>query len=271
MISRGNRSLKQALETMPLIRPLLERLYERRFSGNAVGRFRGLFDNFEQANLSAPKTKPVGFNCPEYTQEFKDRLTRIFPYDYPVLFWLKGVLAEGCRVFDLGGHIGFQYYVYSKYLAYPAGMSWMVCDLPEITRAGEDLARAEQRSGISFTNRLEDACGSDVLIAAGSLQYIESPSFSVLLSGLDRKPVHLLLNKLPLYHGRTFVTLQNGGAAFHPQYVFNRDDFIKSLSDLGYELIDSWDVEARSGRIPFHPERSFPYHSGLYMRLAPGR
>jgi putative methyltransferase (TIGR04325 family) len=260
--------MRQTLETMPLIRPLLERVYERHFSGNALGRFRGVFDNFEQANLSAPKTKPLGFNCPEYTREFGDRLTRIFSFDYPVLFWLKGILAEGCRVFDLGGHVGLQYYAYSKYLDYPAGMSWMVCDLPEITRAGEDLARTKQRSGILFTNRIEDASGSDVLIAAGSLQYIQRPTLSVILSGLERKPRHLLLNKLPLYEGDQFVTLQNGGAAFHPQYVFNRSEFIRSLTVLGYSLVDTWTVETHSGHIPFHPESSFRYHSGLYLRYS---
>ena len=61
-----------------------------------------------------PLIKPLGFNCPEYTREFGDRLTRIFSFDYPVLFWLKGILAEGCRVFDLGGHVGLQYYAFSK-------------------------------------------------------------------------------------------------------------------------------------------------------------
>jgi len=49
-------------------------------------------------------------------------------------------------------------------------------------------------------------------------------------------------------------------------YVFNRREFIDSVCVVGYELIDSWAVPSHSGRIPFHPEASFPAHSGLYFR-----
>jgi putative methyltransferase (TIGR04325 family) len=249
-----------------ILRPLLMPLYERRFR-NCTGSFRGVYSNFAEANLSAPKSKPLGFNCPEYAQEFTDRRTKIFSFDYPMLFWLSCVMSKGCKIFDLGGHTGTHFYSYANYLTYPPGLSWVVCDLPEITRAGEELARKENQAAISFTNRIMDASGSDILIAAGSLQYIESPLVSVMLSKLERKPAHLLINKLPLYSGEQFVTLQNGGAAFHPQYVFNREAFIQSLVSLGYRVKDMWSVETHSGRIPFHPERSFNCHSGLYLNL----
>lgn len=259
--------IKRALETTPILRSLGEHLYERRFSGDCFGSFRGVFENFAEARLSAPKTKSVGFNSSACAQQFKDRRSRIFSFDYPVLFWLGNLLREGVTVFDVGGHVGIQFYAYSRYLKYPAGLKWVVCDLPEITNEGRALAEVEHQPALSFTNRLQEADGADILIAAGALQYIESPSLSELLSELQQKPRHLLINKLPLYDGEQFVTLQNGGAAFHPQYVYNRQEFIDSLTALGYGLVDCWNVETHSGYIPFHPEKSFPYHSGLYFAL----
>jgi putative methyltransferase (TIGR04325 family) len=262
-------TLRRLLMGTAIFRPLLMPLYERRFSRNCTGCFRGVYKSFAEANLAAPKNKPLGFNCPEYAQEFKDRLTKVFSFDYPMLFWLSGLMAKGCRIFDLGGHAGTHFYAYAKYLTYPPGLVWVVCDVPEITQAGEELARKNNQPAISFTNRIQDASGSDIFIAAGSLQYIESPPLPVMLSKLERKPLHLLINKLPLYHGEQFVTLQNGGVAFHPQYVFNREVFIQSLISLGYRVKDMWSVETHSGHIPFHPERSFQYHSGLYLTLGP--
>ena len=250
-----------------LLRRLLEPLYKWRFARGWQGSCFGVFADFAAANGAAPGNKPLGFDCPEYAAEFQDRLARVFSYDYPILFWLAPLLRENIQIFDLGGHVGMHFYVYSKYLSFPRRLGWTVCDLPEITRRGEDLARQRGASGLSFTNRLEAAESCDILIAAGSLQYIESPSLSVLLSGLTSKPRHLILNKVPLYDGKQFVTLQNGGAAFHPQYIFNRREFVDSLAAIGYQVKDTWNVEARPGRIPLHPERSFPYHSGLYLVL----
>jgi len=260
-------SYKAVIENTPGLRVVAKRIYERRFAGNALGSFRGVFRTFEEARLSAPKTKSIGFNSIECARQFENRRSRIFSYDYPAIFWLRSLLQEGSRLFDLGGHIGLQFYSYAAYLDYPDGLQWMVCDLPEITKEGEALARKQNCHGLSFTNRMEDVDGAEILIAAGCIQYIESPALSSLLAGAKRKPRHLLLNKLPLYDGKPFVTLQNGGPAFHPQYVFNREQFIGSLTAIGYRLVDRWDVDTHSGIIPFYPEHSFPCHSGLYLTL----
>lgn len=262
-----SRSLTASLDSFLLFRPFLERIYERRFASNCTGCFRGVFDTFAEANRSAPLTKSLGFNSSECAREFQDRLTRVFSFDYPVLFWLARLVKEGASVFDYGGHAGTHFYAYSRYLDYPASLSWLVCDLPEITRVGEERARQSGRRQIEFTTRFEDGVRSHILIAAGSLQYIESPSLPELLSRSAVKPAHLLLNKVPLYHGEQFVTLQNGGVAFHPQYVFNKERFITGFTALGYHLKDTWDVETHPGRIPFHPEKSFRCHSGLYFTL----
>ena len=254
------------LEMWPLFRPVLERFYERRFAGTAYGSFRGVFSSFEEACRSAPRNKPVGFETEDYAQEFADRRSRIFSFDYPVLFWLAPLLRSPIRLFDYGGHCGTHFYAYARYVDYSPSLQWMVCDLPEITRQGVEIAAEQGKKQLVFTNRFEKSDGSDVLLAAGSLQYIESPPFSVALSGLKSPPRHILINKLSLHEGRSIVTLQNGGVSYHPMYVFNRSQFIESVCAVGYDLVDSWAVPSHSGRIPFHPEASFPAHSGLYFR-----
>lgn len=260
------RDLEAMMKNLPGVRSLLERRYERRFASEGYGWFRGVFSSFEEASRSAPHSKPVGFDHAAYTREFESRLSRIFSFDYPVIYWLAQLLAPDMTLFDFGGHRGTHFYAYAPYLRYPAGFRWIVCDLPEIVAAGKVLAEERQASGLLFTTNLADATGADVFLAAGSLQYVEAPSFAESLASLAAVPKHLLLNKVPLYPGKRYVTLQNGGPAFHPQYVFNRDEFVTSITSLGYTMVDQWDVPSHPGRIPFHPEASFLSHSGLYFR-----
>jgi len=255
------------LETLPVLRPLLERLYEKRFA-HEYGCFRGVFTNFAEASRSAPRNKPLGFSTQDYAREFADRRSHIFSFDYPILFWLSRLVRGPVRLFDYGGHCGTHYYAYSRYLVYPAGFSWTVCDLPEIIQTGRQIAAEQGAGALSFTERFPDSDGADILLAAGSLQYIESPPFSLSLSQLKSLPRHVLINKLPLHDGPGFVTLQNGGVAFHPMHVFNRKEFTDSVCRLGYQLADSWAVPSHGGRIPFHPQASFPAHSGLYFTRA---
>ncbi len=256
-----------SLETWPILRPLLERFYEKRFARNGYGAFRGVFASFEEAERSAPNNKPLGFATQDYAEEFADRRSRIFSFDYPVMFWLAPLLSGPIRLFDFGGHCGTHFYAYAQYIDYSPELQWVVCDMPEIMKYGMQIAVEQGKKQLTFAEGFADADGADVLLAAGSLQYVESPTFSVSLASLRSRPKHLVLNKLPLYDGPTFVTLQNGGVAFHPMYVFNRRDFIESICGLGYRLVDQWTVPSHAGRIPFHPAASFPAHSGLYFRL----
>jgi putative methyltransferase (TIGR04325 family) len=262
---------KSRLAGLPVIKPLLERLYERHFAVAGYGGFRGVFKTFEEAHRSSPATKPLGFDNAGYAREFEGRLSQVYPFDYPVLFWLRNLLAPGTTLFDFGGHRGTHFYAYQQYLVYPEGFQWIVCDVPVILEAGKALARDRGATQLTFTTDFRQADHSDIFLAAGSLQYVESPRLHEMLTALSARPNHLLLNKLPLYSGKEYVTLQNGGPAFHAQYVFNREEFLQPLRELGYELVDAWEVPTHAGRIPFHPQSSFQYHSGLYLRQAPLR
>jgi putative methyltransferase (TIGR04325 family) len=257
--------VETTIKKLPGVRKLLEMRYEQSFVADGLGWFRGVYGSFGEANASAPAGKPLGFDNQAYAKEFEGRLTRVFSFDYPILLWLSRILQPNMRIFDFGGHRGTHFYSYAQYLSYPEGFQWMVYDLPEIVAAGKELAAERDAHNLSFTTSLADAKGADIFLAAGSLQYVESPSLPEMLAGLGDLPQYLLLNKLPLYNGKRYVTLQNGGAAFHPAHVFNRQEFIEPLIRLGYSLVDQWDVPSRSGRIPFHPEASFHSHSGLYF------
>ncbi len=249
--------------------------YQKRFEHDAYGCFWGVFDTLEQASQAAPQTKTIGYDSAELAQEYRQMIEQnnwentgrtIASYDYPVLFWLKLAFSEGgTQVFDFGGNVGIHYYLYSKYLNYPENLKWLICEVPEILKVGEELAKHRGVSGLEFTPDFSHVGSADIFIASGSIQYVKD--LAAILSAYENKPKYLLINRLPLYDGKQFVTLQNGGKVFYPQYVFNKNEFIGGLQKLGYELIDLWEDRNDSCLIPFYPERSVPVYSGLYLKL----
>src|ERR1700722_10940893 len=99
------------LEALPGLSLILKHVHARRFSSNSYyGQYRGVFRTFDEAALSAPHTKPVGFSNEAYTREFANRREQIYSFDYPVLFWLASLLRQPIRLFDYGGHCGTHFY-----------------------------------------------------------------------------------------------------------------------------------------------------------------
>jgi putative methyltransferase (TIGR04325 family) len=268
--------MRRILRRIPLARQLYrhyrELEYERQFAGDeGYGCFRGVYETFEEAILSAPKTKTIGYDNSELAQEYKQEVeleTTVQAYDYPVMLWLNSIFSINSldiSIFDFGGNVGIQFYAYEKYIKYPDNLKWIICDFPEILKAGKELSEKRQRSELVFTDKFEEASGKDIFLASGSVQYVENLSSS--LSALSKKPKHLLINRLPLYEGAQFVTLQNGGKVFYPSYVFNKTAFIDSLNKLGYERVDIWEDRIDSCIIPFQPEKSCPFYYGLYFKI----
>lgn len=233
------------------------------------GSYRGIFDTFEQAIAAVPKHHKVGYNhadlAAQYEQDFYRYYKVIGTFDYPVLFWLKELLSENCTIFDFGGNVGNRFYGYTNYIQFPPNLSWIVCDLPEIVKIGEKIAHQEKRTEISFTTEFEQANETEILLASGSIQYLEN-EFLKQLSRLNQKPKHLLLTRLPLCEGKQFVTLQNGGLAFYPALVMNRTEFIRSACNLGYQLRDSWQDRSEPCLVPFHPESTHLTFHGFYFK-----
>jgi putative methyltransferase (TIGR04325 family) len=142
-----------------------------------------------------------------------------------------------------------------------------VCDLPRIIEGAREQAARNAAHQLSFTSAFEELAGFDVLLAAGSLQYVET-DLADKLRALPRRPTHLILNKLPLLSNAVgYVTLQNTLHSYNPYAVRNRETFLRSLETLGYKLIDEWENYDVRCLIPFHPERSLDHYKGLYLRL----
>jgi putative methyltransferase (TIGR04325 family) len=193
----------------------------------------------------------------------------VLPYDYPVLFWLRPLFGVELGVFDLGGNVGVHYYGYRKYLPYTDSMRWTVCEIPLLIAKGKNIAAEREAAHLAFTEHLADADGYDVLLAAGVLHFIDAPTLAEGLKPMSRKPKHVLLNKLPLYEGEDFVTLQNAGLTTLPHHVYDRSRFLASFTSLGYELVDEWVIPDFSCVIPGHPDKRVPAYSGCYLRLRP--
>lgn len=255
------------LHRLPGLGAALEWRYERLFEkADNLQLFRGVYPSYAQALASAPKTKPTSYDQPEPAALYRDRLDSIVHTDYPILYWLGRLSGQYQSVFDIGGHIGVKYYAFRKYLDYPHELRWRVCDVPAVTQAGEEVASERGAQGLSFTNDFADMNGTDLLLAMGSLQYLEH-SLGELLRPVANKPRHILINTTPIGESPTFYTLNSIGVAFCPYRVANKQEFVSELTALGYTCIDEWQNHGKNTIVPFAPERSVEHYTGFYFRL----
>ena len=250
------------------VRGALARRYEQRFASNQRSNlFRGVFNSFEAAQATAPATRPVGYDNEASAALYVERSQRVYPTDYPVMLWLQTLLAQGCDgVFDLGGHIGVSFYAYKRYLRYPPTLRWCVHDVPAVMAQGQRVAaQRSDAAGLTFADHFGQASGMPVLLAAGSLQYLQD-TLAERLAPLAAPPAHLLVNLLPLHETRGFHTLQSMGTAFCPYRVEHRPTFEADLAACGYELVDHWHNPEKRCEIPFQPAESLDHYHGYYFR-----
>lgn len=225
---------------------------------------RGVYEDFSRAEAGVPRRKRIGYNhevlAREYAAAFELTLDSS---EYPVLFHLDRILHEHSTVLDIGGNVGVHYLRYRPYLKFHK-VKWIVCDVPEITKVGRKTCA--DIPNIAFVDDIAEIAAShlDLFHASDSLQYIAR--WDLLLQKLIDKgirPASILIDQVPVYAGRQFVTLQNGGLVYYPQYVFNREEFLATISNLGYELIDTWSINGSTCDIPFHPEKDVRALSGF--------
>jgi putative methyltransferase (TIGR04325 family) len=268
----GERVVSRTLARIKQLGPLKDlrrRRYQRLFeSQHGYSMHCGVFRSFDEAIAAA--SKPGSFDEPRRASEYDDRVDRVFPYDYPVMFWLERALrsATAARVLDIGGHVGVHYYAYGKYIDFPPELTWCVSEVAEIAKAGK--LRAEQRGvkALEFCTSFADLDSQPpgVILSAGALHYVRQPLLWEVVARAKTKPPHILLNKIPLCAGDDFVSLQNIGSGFAPHYVWNRGELVGRFERLGYRLVDEWKVPERTFRIFDDPVRSFGPYSGVYLR-----
>lgn len=252
---------------IPFIDAMIRSRYEREFSqARNANLFRGVFESVSEAKASVPEQGLVGYDHAEPAAMYRERLERIYPADYPVLFWLKDLLMPSQSVFDLGGHVGVAYYSYSQFLDYPEDLRWTVCDVPAVVESGRSLAQELGKNQLAFTADRTLASGADVFHAAGVLQYLADPLPDI-LGALDAKPKHVIINLCAFTEGKPFVTLQNIGTTFCPYVIHRRADIFEGLQALGYQLVDDWENPEKSCHLPMDPSFSIPRYVGAYFSL----
>lgn len=258
--------LKRIIIRNPLVRAVKAWEYNYRFKhAENANLFKGVYHSFDEALEHTPPTKKTGYDHTQPAQMYRDRMNRIYPSDYPVVFWLNKIKRENQHLFEIGGHVGVSYYAYQRIMDYPSTHSWLICDVPAVADAGQKIAKDKGETNIRFTTDMTRGDGNDILLASGSLQYIDVPLPDIICH-YKEKPHDILINLLPIYDGPTFVTLQNIGTAFCPYRIFNKDQFIQALCRQGYELIDIWENAEKSMTIPFREDRSLSCYHGMYFK-----
>lgn len=253
----------------------LRRRYDRRFaSATRSNLFRGVFPDFASAAASMPGTKPLGYDNPVSAKLYEERRRRVYPADYPLLFWLARLLNPGCTLYEIGGHLGVAYFGYQQYLQYPQDLRWHIFEVPAVVAAGDELVRESGNSHLAFTTKMPSQQPVQILLAAGSLQYFEE-DLAEMLTRFSPKPASLLLNLTPVNEKPTYYTLQNIGTAFCPYKIINEKRLIENLEKLGYVLKDQWANPEKRCFIPFVDESySLTFYKGYYLSLesspAPG-
>jgi putative methyltransferase (TIGR04325 family) len=226
----------------------------------------GVFRTYADAIDAIPKGRKVGFDHSEMASYLETMADYLITSDYAVAFWLRSLVRNGSAIFDLGGNIGVAYYSLSRIIPFPTDLDWRVCDVPEVNRRGVELASRRNCSVLSFTDRYQDAEGCDTFLALGAVQYIDTDLASM-LAALERKPTHLLIHRLPLVEKESYVTLQDLGKVVCAYRIFNRRDFLVSLTNLGYRVIDEWECPESFCRVRYHPETAVRSYTGLYLTL----
>lgn len=240
--------------------------YAWEFSQRPPNRFRGVYPSFAEAERSIPAGQRVGYDHDELVGMYRNRMLKACESDYGMLFWLRPLISFNSFIFDFGGHVGVSYYGWKSYLGFPQGLRWLVYEVPAIVRGGQVLAQERDSAGLSFTSDLAAGNGCDIFMAAGSLQYLDM-TLPEILSRIGSKPRHLFVNKLPVYEGETFVTVQSTGRAFHPYRIYNRSHFLSEIAALGYRLVDDWVNREQHCEIPFTRGRDVEAYSGFYFEL----
>lgn len=225
--------------------------------------FYGVYPDFASAQRAIPKTFLSGYDHPE-TATFLGRRLGIRSSDYPILFWLTRLFAENDKLFDFGGYLGISYWSYEPLLKYPTSLRWTVCDLPAVVEKGKELLLSRPAAALSFTTDFSEAAKADILLASGSLQFCER-DLADFVAKLEHLPKHLLSNKTPMIDTKSFVTVQNMGPALSPYRILQEREFVRSLTNLGYRLVNQWKNEDFGCVIPFEPDRTVRALTGMYL------
>ncbi|WFU79133.1 TIGR04325 family methyltransferase [Bradyrhizobium sp. CIAT3101] len=259
-------TLQQTISTRPI-------LFVRGAIGHLLAllrssylRHRGAYASFGEAVAAVRPGALVGYDNDEVVMHSFEYMSELKLEDYPVMFWLDRLLPSVDVILDAGGHLGTKHRAFGRHLEVDRAINWTIYDLSAIVRVGRRFLEEGKLLGVSFIDDLSDAPDADVLLASGLLQYLDAP-FDVFLKKLPALPRHLLINKIQTREGPTVVTLENFGCAEIPYQIRNRTEFVATLGELGYDIIDEWLIPSLSRTIQTHPHLGRSVSRGYYARL----
>jgi putative methyltransferase (TIGR04325 family) len=253
---------------LPPLQWVARRAYDRYFEHQRSGvHYRGIYPSHAAALDHAPASSQIGYDNSDAAAQYRHRVKRLRVSEYPALFWLTRLLAQGQRsFFDLGGHFGHLYYSFQNYCQFPDDLRWTVCDLPTTVAAGREWAQSHDAARrLDFTERSSDADGHDALLVFGTLQYLDY-SLEDLLTGLPRPPRHIVINLTPMHPSLDFYTVQNMGFACVPYHILSMTKFLAAMRERGYEVVDRWESYERECRVPFESAHDVDCYSGFYLQ-----
>ncbi|WP_158263463.1 methyltransferase, TIGR04325 family [Aliiruegeria haliotis] len=213
-----------------------------------------------------PEGRRAGYETPGTEAISFERMCRVAPWDYPILFWLQKQLRPGMNLLDAGGHMGTKYIAFRDLVALDQ-VTWTVTDLPAIVSAARTAqGRGSLPASIRFADSPAQVAAPDLLLASGLLQYLDQP-FGGFVDALPKRPPLILLNKVALWDAREVVTLERIGPARVPYRIRNRAAFLAEVDSLGYALRDSWTIPELGRRIPTHPGLGMMESCGFMLEL----
>ena len=258
--------MRDLIKSLPIILQLRKLKYDRKFKNNRYANlFRGVYDSFEQAASHIPQTFSQGYDNKASAAMYKQWMGTIRLSDYPVLFWLDKVIDRCHCLYDLGGHIGFLFYSYAKLINFHPGFIWRVYDVPAVVAEGKTVAIQEKRDNIFFTSDHESMADADILLASGSLQYIEQDLVDILKASPSSQLRHLFVNMTPMHPEKEFFTVNSIGTSFCPYKISSKQIFLDSMQKANWRLVDEWINAEKSCPIPFQEISSQIHYYGFYF------
>jgi putative methyltransferase (TIGR04325 family) len=183
-----------------------------------------------------------------------------FDPNYDFLVSMAGILlpAEPVDVLDLGGGLAFGYFAMNRYIP-EVIKSWTVVELKPVC----DYGNAELADGkLRFIENISQAAKSDILLANGVLQALESPYLMLDEAIKVVQPKVIVFEKLPIDKSERFtiqkLSASAGGNSF-PYRSVTEGGLAKCL--VGYSLVR--EIKMRPDNPAVIPER---YLARIYRR-----
>ena len=229
--------------------------------------YSGIYPTYQAAIQAIPQGTAIGFDDAAVPELYLNHHFVLNQNDYPVLFWLAKILKPGSATFDFGGGLGQCWYSYEPYLSVLNQTQWIVCDLPAFDKQGQELARQQGATDLLFTSDLQNCADAGVFMGNGALQYA-ADDLPGLLSKLVMPPEHVLINRVPMYDGEGYYTIQRTRHnSYAPHRVMNRKELCRGMLQIGYQEEDSWEI-SRTLHVNLRPGNDVTKYQGFYFRKA---